>query len=284
MKILNTDLIYKQTLIRGIQHKYQFTPKIEALDSVLAPSELKKYLKSVPNKFYNIGALFENVKNRTFRVNLHVHTTKSDGSMTPLEYLEQSVEYADKVAKVCNDKYPPFVSAATDHNNFEASQEVIATIAEEPKKYKNFKFAAGCEFMFLDEANGFKFPAFEAVGLGINPFCEELLEKLDKFNPINIINKIKEFGAVLSYAHPIRYCQGNGLTQEFADYLKKIGVDGVESNYQYIGFNHTPELKAQIMEVKRIAKDCKFYKTGGTDTHGGNIFHAKAQSILDALI
>ena len=43
-------------------------------------------------------------------------------------------------------------------------------IAEEPKKYKNFKFIPGCEFLFLDNNSGFRFPAFEAVGLGFNPF------------------------------------------------------------------------------------------------------------------
>ena len=67
----------------------------------------------------------------------------------------------------------------------------------EPEKYKNFRFVAGCEFMFLDENSGFKYPAFEAVGLGINPFCEELLEKLGKFNPINIINSKKRTYKIL---------------------------------------------------------------------------------------
>lgn len=288
MKIFNADLMYKQALISGIHRKYQFSPKVEDLSSVLAPIELKSLLREVPSSFYEVGlnasSLFENVKKALYRINLHVHTNKSDGSMTPSEYLEQSVKYSDKVAKKTFDKYPPYISAITDHNNFEASQEVIAMIADEPKKYKNFRFAAGCEFMFLDESSGFKFPAFEVLGLSINPFCEELLAKLGKFNSINIIDKIKEFGSVLSYAHPIRHCQGNGLTQKFADYLKQIGVDGVESNYQYVGFNYTPELKAQIEEIRLITENNEFYKTGGTDTHGGNIFHTRVQGILDTLI
>lgn len=270
-------LRYKEALIQGIQCKYQFTPKIEALNSVLSPEELKLILKRVPASFYDVGDSFENVKNGNFRINLHVHTQKSDGSMTPQEYLEQSVRYADRIKQ-------PYISATTDHNNFEASQEVIAMIADEPKKYKNFRFVAGCEFMFMDKDCGFKFPAFEAVGLGINPFCEELLEKLGAFNPINIINKIKEFGAILSYAHPIRYCQGNGVQSDFIKYLKRIGIDGIESNYQYIGFVDKPELRSQIEESKRIARENNFFETGGTDTHGRNIFHTRAQNILDELI
>ena len=268
---------YKEALIQGIQRRYQFTPKVEALNSVLSPDELKLILRRVPASFYDVGDSFENVKSGNYKINLHVHTEKSDGSMTSQEYLEQSVRYADKIGG-------NYISATTDHNNFEASQEVIAMIADEPEKYKNFRFVAGCEFMFLDENSGFKYPAFEAVGLGINPFCEELLEKLGKFNPINIINKIKEFGAILSYAHPIRYCQGNGVQADFIEYLKRIGINGIESNYQYIGFKDTPELRNQIAESKSIAQKNNWFETGGTDTHGDNIFHSKAQKILDELI
>lgn len=268
---------YKEALIKGIHRRYQFTPGAEALSSVLSPDELKQILRNIPASFYDVGDRFENVKSGNFRINLHVHTNKSDGSMTPQEYLEQSVRYADKIKGI-------YISAATDHNNFEASQEVIAMIADEPKKYKNFRFVAGCEFMFLDEDCGFRFPAFEAVGLGINPFCEELLAKLRKLNPINIIDKIKEFGAILSYAHPVRYCQGNGVQMDFIEYLKTIGIDGIESNYQYIGFVDTPDLRAQIAESKEVAAQNGFFETGGTDTHGKNIFHTKAQKVLDELI
>lgn len=278
------DIRYKQALIRGVQERYQFTPKIEDLKSILAPEEMKNILRKIPSSFYDVGDKFVRVKEGNYRANLHVHTTKSDGSMTPEEYLDQSVRYADKVAKVSKDNFPPYISATTDHNNFEASQEVIAMIADEPKKYKNFRFIAGCEFMFLDENSGFKFPAFEVVGLGINPFSKELLEKLDAFNPINIINKIKEFGAVLSYAHPSRYCQGNGMISEFIKYLQKIGINGIESNYQYLGFVNTPELLEQIRESRQVAKENNWFETGGTDTHGSNIFHIRAQRILDELI
>lgn len=293
-RIANTDILYKQALIRGIQKKFQFTPKIEDLKSVLAPNELKEILQKIPSKFYATGAyiddinntekLFENVKSGSYRINLHTHTTKSDGAMTPVEYLEQSVRYSNKVAKNIQDDFPAYISATTDHNNVEAAQEVVAMIADEPKKYQNFRFVSGCEFMFLDESSGFKYPAFEAVGLGINPFSKELLEKLSQFNPVNIISKIKEFGAVLSYAHPSRYCQGNGMQPEFIKYLKKIGINGIESNYQYLGFMHSAELTEQIAESKRIAQANKFFETGGTDTHGFNIFHSRAQKILDTLI
>ena len=278
-----SSVSYKNALIQGIQRRFQFTPKIEDLDSILTPFELKELLRKIPADFFDFGADFKNVKTGNFRVNLHIHTKKSDGSMSPEEYLEQSVRYADEIARLKErDSFPFYISATTDHNNCEASQEVIAMIADNPKKYKNFKFAAGCEFMFLDEQSGFKFPAFEAVGLGINPFSQELLKKISAFNPIKLINKIKEFGAILSYAHPARFAQGNGVHPDFIKYLKRIGINGIESNYQYIGIKSSPELSAQICESKRIAAENDWFETGGTDTHGKNIFHQKAQKIIDS--
>ena len=136
-----SSVSYKNALIQGIQRRFQFTPKIEDLDSILTPFELKELLRKIPADFFDVGADFKNVKTGNFRVNLHIHTKKSDGSMSPEEYLEQSVRYADEIARLKErDSFPFYISATTDHNNCEASQEVIAMIADNPKKYKNFKF------------------------------------------------------------------------------------------------------------------------------------------------
>lgn len=289
-KLCPFDLKYKQSLIKGIQDTFQFSPKIEALDSVLAPVEMQNLLKKFSPGHYKIAKdwndLFENIKNCKFRVNLHVHTKKSDGSLSPAEYLEQSRLYADKVKKLSkNDTLPPYTSSVTDHNNIEASQEIIAMIAEEPKKYKNFKFIPGCEFLFLDKNNGFKFPAFEAVGLGFNPFSQTILKTLSNFNSIEIIKNLTKKNVIFSYAHPIRYYfSGNGTTPEFIKYLKRIGINGIESNYQYIRYKNTPEMLLQIEHVKKLAKENNFYETGGTDTHGRNIFHTSAQKYIDELL
>lgn len=61
---------------------------------------------------------------------------------------------------------PAFSAAITDYDRVKSSQEVIVLISQEPGKYKNFKFVAGCEFLL----HGYKepHPAFEAVGLGFN--------------------------------------------------------------------------------------------------------------------
>lgn len=289
------DISYKKELINGLSSKYRFTPNFEDMSSILAPNQLKSILKKMKPKNFSLGKVcfkkeaklsdFEDVIKGVHKINLHIHTNNSDGSMNIDEYLYQAKHYADRVESLNKNSDTPFyVSAITDHNNIDGVQEVISKIAQEPQKYKNFKFVPGCEFMFNDDNCGFNFTAFEAVGLGFNPFDKSLNENLSRFNMIDIIPKIKEFGGILSYAHPVQYCQGNGIESKFIEYLKKIGINAIESNYQYLDFEKDAKILNLIVKIKKIAKENGFFETGGTDTHSGNIFHFKARNFIDKLI
>lgn len=295
LKLTANDIKYKIELIKGIWNKFRFSVTLKDLESIVGPDELKSLLKKFKPSDYELGkitpnsevspAMFDNVKAGTYRVNLHAHTNYSDGYMSINDYLKQSVKYADKVAKLHpDDGLPPYTSAITDHNNFDGVIEIIKKIAQNPKKYKNFKFVPGCEFMFYDKKGILKYPQFEAVVLGFNPFDNALSYRQCSFlDRVSSIPKMKEFGAVLSYAHPMRHCQQNPFSEKLLDYLRSIGVNGMESNYQYLNFVHTKELGSQIENVKRATKNLGWFETGGTDTHATNIFHAKAGQILNEL-
>lgn len=292
------DLKYKQAIAKGIQDKFQFTVKTTDLKSIVGPYELKELLKKLKPQNFSLGEVkfakpatlsdFENIINGTHCVNLHMHTKNSDGSISINEYLEQAEKYGNKLKKINNsNSLPYYVSSITDHNNINGIQEAIAKIAEEQGKYnlyENFKFVPGCEFLFNDNESGFKFTAFEALGYCFNPFDKELQEKLSKFISINLIDKIKEFGGILSYAHPIRYCQGNGTDPKFIEYLKKIGINAIEANYQYLTFKKDEEVLEMIENTKRIASEKDLWQTGGTDSHSSNIFCFKAESFLEELL
>ena len=289
------DVKYKNAIIKGIQDKFQFSPKLKDLDSVMGPFEFKELLKKLKPQNFSLGKIaygntvtledFENINTGLHCVNLHIHTKSSDGSMSVEEYLQQANNYGNKLKKLNNpNSLPYYIGSITDHNNINGVQDAVARIADESITYKNLKFITGCEFLFLDKDCGFKYPAFEALGYCFNPFDKELQNSLSKFISINLIEKIKEFGGILSYAHPIRYCQGNGTNPKFIDYLKKIGIDGIESNYQYLTFKTDKELLNMINGIKKIAVKNGFWETGGTDSHCSNIFHHKAQNFLDELI
>lgn len=292
------DLKYKQALIKGIQDKFQFSVKVADLKSILGPFEFKEILKKLKPHNFSLGNVafakpaiiedFENIANGTHCVNLHIHTNNSDGSMCVDEYLEQSLRYGNKLKRINNNEsLPYYITSITDHNNINGVQEVVARIAEEQGKstvYDNLKFVPGCEFMFNDGNSGFKYTAFEALGYCFNPFDKEIVENLTKFVSINLIDKIKAFGGILSYAHPIRFCQGNGTDLKFIEYLKNIGINGIESNYQYLTFKKDKEVLEMIENTKKVAMKNDFWQTGGTDSHAKNIFCFKATGFLDDIL
>ncbi len=258
------DLEYKKLLQKGLKDTFEITCKIRDLDSIAGPDELKEIISKLKPHQYKIG--------KNFRANFHLHTRASDGSMTPENFLEQCAAWANKIFEAgnANDDLPPFSAAITDHDRIASVKQALAIIAQNPETYKNFKFITGCEFLF----NGYEGEpkAFEAVGLGFNPFdknLEHMMRGFSSNNQISDIKKVKDAGGVLSLAHPIisRSC----LTEDFFKFLKDNGVDGAEGNYQYLGFKKDYIAKMKPI-VDKLIKDFNMFVTGGTDSHHEDIF------------
>ena len=192
------DLAYKKLLQKGLQDSFGISCKPEDLNAVAGPFELKQIINKLKPEHYQVG--------EKLRANFHLHTIASDGRLTPKEFLKQCTSYANRVFKSgkANDNLPAFSAAITDYDRVKSYQEVIVLISQEPGKYKNFKFVAGCEFLL----HGYKepHPAFEAVGLGFNPFdksLETLMKGFASNNQVSDIPKIKNADGILSWAHPI---------------------------------------------------------------------------------
>ena len=258
------DLVYKKQLQQGLKESYGLTCKVEDLNSVAGPMELREIISKLRAFQYVVGS--------NFRANFHLHSEASDGSLTPKEFLEQCKSWADEMfAKgKSKDGLPPFSAAITDHDRVKSVKETIALISQEPEKYKNFKFVAGCEFLF----HGYKEPysAFEAVGLGFNPFDEALKPMMQGFasnNHVNDAKKVLASGGVLSWAHPI--ITPDKLCDDFFMFLKSKGINGVEGNYQYIKWDREYVNEGKKLLEPLIAK-FKMFVTGGTDSHRKSIF------------
>lgn len=207
-----------------------------------------------------------------FRANFHIHTTASDGSLTPQEFLEQCCDWANHILKSgkAKDGLPAFSAAVTDHDRIESVKNVIARISQNPDKYKNFKFVTGCEFLF----NGYKEPyaAFEAVGLGFNPFdkdIQHLMKGFESKNHVTETSKVINAGGILSWAHPIIFPEK--INEDFFRFLKKHKINGVEGNYQYSKWDEE-YVNAVKPLLDKLIKDFKMFVTGGTDSHRKTIF------------
>ena len=260
-RFASLDYGYKKLLQDGLKTEYGINCKIEQLEPIAGPNEMKSILAKLKSFQYEVG--------ENFRANFHIHTNASDGNLSVDEYLGLCKEWADKVFKdkKPNDGLPPFSASITDHDRITNVKEAVVKIAENPNEYKNFKFITGCEFLFY----GYKKPyyAFEAVGLGFNPFDKDLEPMTrglgsDTNNSVDETHIVTRDGGILSWAHPI--ITPNKIIDDFFIFLKQHGIDYVEGNYQYPRFDKEyvesikPELDSMIEKY-----DMKL--TGGTDSH-----------------
>lgn len=263
LNISARDLQYKRLLQKGLKDTFGLNTKIEDLSSIAGPDELKKIIKNLKPYQYEVGD--------NFRANFHLHTKASDGSLTPKEFLEQCIDWAKQIVKSGKkDNLPPFSAAITDHDRVASVKEVIALISQDPEKYKDFKFISGCEFLL----HGYKepYPAFEAVGLGFNPFDKDIQKMMKGFSSNNNVSdtkKVIKAGGVLSWAHPI--VTPEKINEDFFAFLKANGINGVEGNYQYNRWDS--EYVNSIKPIlEKFIKSFKMFVTGGTDSHRKTIF------------
>lgn len=258
------DLNYKKALQKGLRDSFDINCKINNLASVAGPDEVKDIIRKLKPFQYEVGS--------NFRANFHIHTQASDGSLTPKEFLEQCVDWAKNIVKSGknNDGLPAFSASITDHDRIDSVKETIALISQNPDKYKYFKFIAGCEFMF----HGYKEPysAFEAVGLGFNPFDKNIQSLMKGFaskNHVSETKKVIDAGGIFSWAHPI--VTPDKINEDFFTFLKANGINGVEGNYQYSKWD-SEYVNAIRPMLDKFIKQFNMFVTGGTDSHRKSIF------------
>lgn len=77
---------------------------------------------------------------KNFKANLHIHSTMSDGKLTPIEILNQALDCSKKLP---NDE--KFIFSLTDHDSIEGVKEIAKEISKDPDKYQKLKFIPGIE-------------------------------------------------------------------------------------------------------------------------------------------
>lgn len=207
----------------------------------------------------NIRKILTELKENNFeeiekKVNFHIHTTCSDGCLTPQE--------AIKFAK--NKEYTYF--SITDHNNFDAYKEL---------DYQNIEgLITGIEFDCW-----YKGVFMHLLCYGIYPFASEMkpfLAKTEaekqkdivrifaKRDVEKIIKTVHDLGGITVLAHPC-CCPCLSLNRLFKQ-LKKAGLDGIEAFYPYK--RHRAIIKFHKTETAHaLSKKYDFLITCGTDKH-----------------
>lgn len=187
------------------------------------------------------------------KVNLHIHSTYSDGRVEFNELIKQ--------AKELNLKY----YSITDHNSIEG--------------YKHLEkmpdgLIVGVEFDCFFDLN---LPHILGYNVDINnPELNALTTKFEKGimevpkriltsrNPKKVIDAIHSAGGIAVLAHPCCYwCLS---LDKFIQKLVKMGLDGVEVYYPYDRITRIVKFHSR-KTVKKLAEKYNLLLTGGEDQH-----------------
>lgn len=204
----------------------------------------------------DLKELFASFKKEDYfnKVNLHIHSTVSDGSFEFDKLIEQ--------AKKLNLSH----ISITDHNSVDG--------------YKNSKYLndeiliKGVEFDCF-----YKMSLLHILGYGIDfeiPELKNLLAKNEKEtkndlirlfksrHPKRVIEAIHKAGGIAVLAHPC--CCNVFSLFDFVKRLKTFGLDGIETHYPYDRFRGILKFHSRKKPFK-IAQKLNLIQTGGTDEH-----------------
>lgn len=254
---------------------------VENLNSIVGSNEFKKLLsRYTPENFYtgdflseNFDELYKNILDKTFRINLHMHTVESDGIISVEELLNQAVSYAQRVKSKINDDLPAFVISITDHDSVEGTKKALKIIAQTPEKFKDIKFVAGIEFTARFDNENILIRPFttDFMGYCINPFDADLSDFLQKITSsrieeaksiITTLNKLGfnlDFEEVQKSHHLIKIAGSVAFFDLIKRYIYKkykhsqlliINNDKIEALF----FGKPPKFTSTVRELSDILK------------------------------
>ncbi len=201
----------------------------------------------------DIKELINSFKEEDFfdSVNLHIHTTHSDGEAEFEDIVNQAKTLGYKKIAIC------------DHNTVEGHKQVQDDIL-----IKGVEFDCWCGYVFMhllaygidvnnEELNKFMAKSKKETELDIiRIFAKRDIKKL--------IQAIHNAGGIAVLAHPA--CCWALNIEKFVQKLISYGLDGIETYYPYP--RHRKIIKFHsAKDVKVIAEKYNLIKTGGTDCH-----------------
>lgn len=189
------------------------------------------------------------------KVNLHIHTTFSDGQADAFDIIKQAKEKGYKKIAIC------------DHNTLD-----VHKVIQDDILIPAVEFDVWCGYVFMH---------LLAYGIDVDneelqAFCAkskketelDIIRFFSKRDIKKLIRSIHNAGGIAVLAHPC-CCWALSLDR-FVKKLVSFGLDGIEVYYpyprwrKYIRFSHPDN-------VEKIADKYNLIKTGGTDLHGINL-------------
>lgn len=185
-------------------------------------------------------------------IDLHTHTTASDGTFTPVELVDHAVEKGLSAI------------AITDHDTIDGIQQAIDHIHNAGLP---LELIAGMEVSTTHPSAPY---GLHVLAYFIDKDSEALPENLTNFqvaiqhssgNPRDAIGIIAKYGGIPVLAHPKDYFLSMKGLDRLVKELISYGLQGLECLY-------TTHSNAETEQFKQIASKHDLLITGGTDFHG----------------
>ncbi|BAX81463.1 PHP domain-containing protein [Labilibaculum antarcticum] len=185
-------------------------------------------------------------------IDLHIHTTASDGTYTPIELVDYAVKKNLSAISI------------TDHDTMKGIQKAMDYIN---KSHLPIEFIPGMEMSAsgMGQVYGIHILAYfidksqEEGVLILNNV--EMDWRNSSGSPEEAIKIISEYGGITSLAHPLEYCLSMTELDKLIGKLASMGLKGLEAIY-------TTHTDTQIKQFKAIVTKYNLLITGGSDFHG----------------
>lgn len=249
-------------------------------------------------------------------IDLHVHSTASDGTLTPREVVKLAKESGLVAIALTDHDTIQGIEEAVDEGNklgikvipgIEISAEYlggdihilglnvdytskrfeeIVNICQNSREDRNRKMIKKMQEDGIDISEEKMYARFGDSSITRAHFARYLVENgyvthkdmafamylekgkkyyvsREKVTPQMAIEIIKNAGGHPVLAHPLLYKLGKDRLMSLFDYVKKLGMEGIEGIYSL----NTP---SDDVFLKKVADNYGFYITGGSDFHGAN--------------
>ncbi|MBK4732671.1 PHP domain-containing protein [Oxynema sp. CENA135] len=199
--------------------------------------------------------------------NFHMHTTASDGRLSPEALMQQAVDIGLQGL------------AITDHHSvtgYQIARHWLDRRAQDPRHLAGESADLPQLWSGVEINAGILDIEVHILGYGFDPEHERIQPYLKGYSvrgkdyeAKQVIRAIQSAGGLAVLAHPARY-RRRGPTQLIPE-VARLGIDGIETYYAYDNPDPWRPSSKQTAQVKRLAQQYELLQTCGTDTHGANL-------------
>jgi len=194
------------------------------------------------------------------KVNLHIHSSISDGKLKPAEIIAMAQKDNLKLISI------------TDHNTVEAYKMI------EVNNSGGTKIITGIEFDCWHKSNMIHILGYnvDIDNQDLNLLCSkdkpgksyDFVRFFNRRKAADVINAINDSGGTAVLAHPASYLSFN-LSKLLIE-LKELGLQGIEVYYPYSGHKKLTKIHSK-QYLLNLAKELNLIITGGADCHGNKL-------------